>query len=81
MARTRRTDRPSTCQRVHKRRLAPGPRRSIHLTLPADVADRLERIAVERRTSPAVVVSDLVERCPIRPGGSVEPAAGGGDAG
>ena len=55
-----------------------GLRRKVHLTLPADVADRLERIAVERRTSPAVIVTELVTRRPIRPGGDgpAEPAGG-----
>ena len=79
MATKRRRNDSLTCQRVHNRRLAPGPRRSVHLTLPADVADRLERIAVERRTSPAVVVTELVVRCPIRPGGDgpAEPNSGG----
>ena len=68
MATKRRNGSTTECRTVHKAPArAPDWRRKVHLTLPADVADRLERIAVERRASPAVVVSDLVERCPIRP--------------
>jgi hypothetical protein len=62
---------------VRRRRLPAGACRSLHITLPLDAARRLEKIAIERNTTPSVVVLDLVERCPIRPGGDGEPAADG----
>lgn len=78
MATKRRDGRPPNRETVRRRRLRPGPRRVFHVTLPFDVARRLERIAHERDTTVSVVVCDLVERCPIRPGGDgpVEPAGG-----
>lgn len=65
-----------------KRTIPSGPRRVIHVTLPLELAKRLERLVVERDVANAsVVVCDLVRACPIRAVGSPEPAAGGGDAG
>lgn len=79
MARKRSNGATPTRQTVRRRRIRSGPVRALHITLPLEVAKRLERIALERDTIPSVVVCDLVERCPIRPGGDgpAEPAGDG----
>jgi hypothetical protein len=73
MARKRATG--PTTKRGHaaQRKLPPGPRRAVHVTLPVETARRLRKIACERDVPESVLVYDLIEACPIRPDGAAVP--------
>jgi hypothetical protein len=69
----RRPNRSANPPAARRRRVPPGPRRSVHVALPPDVAKRLGRIALEWDADISFVVAALVERCPIRPAGGEGP--------